>query len=208
MRTIPFRSDGDAAAAGAAAAKVAVAAGVILFPTETFYGLGADPRSPQAVERVFDAKGRPRDVALPVLCADWQQVRSLVEVPERFRVRLSRIWPAALTVILATRHRLPASPGGTLAVRIPGHPLLRSMLYRTGPLTGTSANRHGDPPCVEPRAALASLAAGPDLLLDGGPTAGGAPSTVVDLTGEEPRVLRQGTVLWEEPFPWDQQFSG
>lgn len=207
MRSLPLRSDTDAATAASAAAEVAAAGGVILMPTETFYGLGADPTCQEAVDRVYAAKGRPRGLALPVLCADWQQVGSLVQVPERFRVRLSRIWPAALTVILPSRDRIPASPAGTLAVRIPGHALLRSVLYRTGPLTGTSANRHDRPACSDPAAALASLAVDPDLVLDGGPTVGGCPSTLVDLSGERPSVVRQGDVHWDEPFPWDQQFS-
>jgi tRNA threonylcarbamoyl adenosine modification protein (Sua5/YciO/YrdC/YwlC family) len=201
MRTVRFRDESEAAAAAAAAAAVAAAGGLILLPTETFYGLGADPADADAVGRVFAAKARPRELALPVLCSDWQQIERLVEVPEHYRVRLARIWPAALTVILTGRDRLAAAPGGSVAVRIPGHAMLRSVLYRTGPLTGTSANRHGAPACVEPDAALASLAEAPDLVLDGGRTVGGAPSTLVDLTDAEPRILRQGAVLWDEPYP-------
>ena len=203
MRTVRLVVDSDAAAAGRAAAAVAASAGIIVLPTETFYGLAADPSSGEAVDRVFAAKGRPRDLSLPVLCADWEQVNSLVEVPERFRVRLSRGWPGALTVVLCSLEPLPAAPGGTVAVRIPDHALLRAVLYRTGPLTGTSANRHGVPPAVEPAAAIASLDAEPDLLLDGGTTAGGAPSTIVDLTGDDPQVIRQGAVLWQEPYPME-----
>jgi tRNA threonylcarbamoyl adenosine modification protein (Sua5/YciO/YrdC/YwlC family) len=203
VRTVRFRGQADVVAAAEAATVTAAVGGVILLPTETYYGLGADPTNPEGVDRVFAAKGRPSDLALPVLCADWLQLEALVVPPEEFRVRLSRIWPAALTVVLPCRVPLPAAPAGTLAVRIPGHAMLRSLLYRTGPLTGTSANPHGWPPCVEPATALRSLAAPPDLVLDGGVTAGGGASTVVDLTGDRPSVLRQGAVLWEEPFPWD-----
>jgi tRNA threonylcarbamoyl adenosine modification protein (Sua5/YciO/YrdC/YwlC family) len=138
---------------------------------------------------------------MPVLCADWQQVERLVEVPERFRVKLSRIWPAALTVVLAVREPLPAAAGGTLAVRIPGHPALRALLYRSGPVTGTSANGHGRPPCVTIDDAVGSLTSEPDLALDAGRTAGGDPSTIVDLTGDRPRVVRPGRVRWEDPSP-------
>lgn len=201
MKKVRFRDEPEAAAAAVVAAETAAAGGLILLPTETYYGLGADPADGNAVERVFTAKARPPELALPVLCSDWQQVLALVRVPERFRVRLSRIWPAALTVILPGRDRLPAAAGGTVAVRIPGHAMLRAVLYRTGPLTGTSANRHGQPSCVEPEAALASLAIPPDLVLDGGRTAGGAPTTLVDLTGVEPRILRQGKVPWDEAYP-------
>ncbi len=203
MRTVPFCVEQDVTEAAAAATEVVAAAGTILLPTETFYGLGTDPRRPEGVDRVYAAKGRPTDLALPVLCADWQQLRSLVNVPEEFRVRLSRIWPGALTVILPSHAELPVSPTKTLAVRIPGHAMLRAVLYRTGPLTGTSANHHGRPPCVEASEALESMAQAPDLVLDGGPTAGGESSTLVDLTGDQPCIVRQGPVLWEESFPWD-----
>jgi L-threonylcarbamoyladenylate synthase len=203
MRRLPFLEDAEAAAAGRAVAEVVAGGGLVLLPTETFYGLAANPLDRGAVSRVLAAKGRPPELALPVLCSDWQQLEALVEVPPAHRLRLSRIWPAGLTVVLPCRVPLPAAPGGTLAVRIPGHALLRAVLYRSGPLTGTSANRHGRPPCVDPDEALASLIAEPELVLDGGTTPGGAPSTLVDLCGAEPRVLREGALRWDEPFPWD-----
>lgn len=203
MRRLPFAADADAGAAAGAVASVLTGGGVVLLPTETFYGLGVDPFDRKAVARVFAAKGRPPARALPVLCSDWGQLESLVLVPESHRVRLSRIWPAPLTVVLPCRRPVAAGPTGTLAVRIPGHSMLRAVLYRVGPLTGTSANRHGEPPCRDADAALSSLAEPPDLVLDGGTTPGGAASTLVDLTGDEPVVLREGTVRWSEPFPWD-----
>lgn len=204
MRRLAFVDDGDVAPAARAVAEVVAAAGIVLLPTETFYGLAADPVEPRAVARVFAAKGRPAERSLPLLCSDWGQVESLVEVPEAHRVRLSRIWPGPLTVVLRCRRPVAAAGAGTLAVRIPGHPMLRALLYRVGPLTGTSANRHGHPACVEPDAALASLVGSPDLVLDGGRTPGGVPSTVVDLTGDAPRVLREGPVVWDQPYPWDE----
>jgi L-threonylcarbamoyladenylate synthase len=203
LKTLAFRDDDHALPAANVAAEVVENGGLVLIPTETFYGLGADPLQSEAVARVFAAKGRPGSLALPVLCADWQQLESLVVVPEEHRVRMARLWPAALTVVLRCRRSVPAGPEGTLAVRIPGHAIVRAVLYRTGPITGTSANRHGEPPCTEPEAALASIATSPDLVLDGGTLPGGKPSTLVDLTAAEPTVLRQGSVLWDEPFPWD-----
>jgi L-threonylcarbamoyladenylate synthase len=200
---MPFFDDQHASHAGFAAAEVVQRGGVVLLPTETFYGLGADPFQRDAVARIFGMKDRPEGLPLSVLCADWQQLEDLVEVPEAFRVRLSRIWPGPLTAVLRCRRRMPASPAGTLGIRIPGHVMLRAVLYRSGPMTGTSANRHGQPPCVDVESALVSLVAPPDLVLDGGPTEGGEPTTVVDLTGDEPRVLRQGRHRWDEPFPWD-----
>jgi L-threonylcarbamoyladenylate synthase len=203
VKRLLFHDNADAAAAGRAVAAVVAGGGVVLLPTETFYGLAANPFDHCGVARVLAAKGRPPELALPVLCSDWQQLEALVEVPQAHRPRLARIWPGALTVVLPCRAPLAAAPAGTLAVRIPGHALLRAVLYRAGPLTGTSANRHGQPPCVDPDEALASVVEPPDLVLDGGRTPGGAASTLVDLTGAEPRVLREGAVPWQEPYPWD-----
>lgn len=188
------------AAAEAAAVQVLARHGVVLLPTESFYGLGADPADEAAVERVFELKGRPADQALPVVCSDWQQVESLVAIPDRYRVRLSRIWPAALTVVAPCRRPLPAARFDTLAVRIPGHGLLRALLYRVGALTATSANRHREPPAVEVDPALAGLAGEPELALDGGRLAGGPASTLVDLTTDPPRLIRPGPVAWEQAF--------
>ncbi len=196
MRRLRLLGPDDVRAAARALGEVAAAGGVALVPTETYYGLAADPASPEGVDRVYRLKDRPGGMPLPVLCADWGQVESLVEVPAPYRVRLSRSWPGPLTVVLPARRPLPASPGGTLAVRIPGHDLLRALLYLVGPLTGTSANRHGAPPAREVGPAVAGLAGEPELVLDGGLTPGGPPSTLVDLTGAVPRVLRPGPVGW------------
>lgn len=182
-----------------AAAEAVARSGVVLFPTESFYGLGGDPWNRRAVEKIYSMKNRPADLSLPVLCADWEQLEKLVVVPERFRAELARRWPAALTVVLGCRAELPAACGRTLAVRIPDHGALRALLYRVGPLTGTSANRHGDPSCVDADEALGSLVGRPELVLDGGPTAGGEASTLVDLTGDSPRILRPGKCPWVEP---------
>ncbi len=201
MKRLPFVEPDDVVAALSVAAGVISDGGVAVVPTESFYGLAADPRRDEAVRVIHALKGRPAALGMPVLCADWQQVERLVEVPERFRVKLSRIWPAALTVVLAIREPIPAAVGGTLAVRIPGHPALRALLYRSGPVTGTSANGHGRPPCVTIDDAVGSLTSEPDLALDAGRTAGGDPSTIVDLTGDRPRVVRPGRVRWEDLYP-------
>jgi tRNA threonylcarbamoyl adenosine modification protein (Sua5/YciO/YrdC/YwlC family) len=201
VRRLPFVEPDEVLAALSVAVGVISDGGVVVVPTESFYGLAADPRRDEAVRLIHALKGRPADLGLPVLCADWQQVESLVEVPERFRVKLSRIWPSALTVVLAARESIPAAAGGTLAVRIPGHQALRALLYRSGPVTGTSANGHGKPPAVMVDDAVASMTSAPDLALDAGQTAGGDPSTIVDLTGDRPRVVRSGRVRWDDPYP-------
>jgi tRNA threonylcarbamoyl adenosine modification protein (Sua5/YciO/YrdC/YwlC family) len=146
-------------------------------------------------------KDRPSELALPVLCADWRQLESLVAVPDFYRIKLTRLWPSALTVVLPTVDDVPAARRGTLAVRIPGHAELRALLYGIGPLTGTSANRHGDPPVTTVDDAVASLVGAPDLALDAGTTRGGEASTLVDLSGNRPEILRPGPCAWEESYP-------
>jgi tRNA threonylcarbamoyl adenosine modification protein (Sua5/YciO/YrdC/YwlC family) len=201
MIRLPFVEPHDVVEAVQAGGVTVAGGGVLLLPTESYYGLGSDPRSEAGVARVFSMKERPPELGLPVLCADWQQLESLVVVPKRFRTKLSRLWPAALTVVLPTVSDLPAAQRGTLAVRIPAHPELRALLYGVGPLTGTSANRHGDQPSTTVDGALASLAEAPDLGLDAGATAGGEVSTLVDLSGGEPEILRPGACSWEEAYP-------
>ena len=196
MKRLPLTNPEDIPDAAAAVGETAAAGGVVLIPTETFYGLAADPASEAAVEKVCAMKARPRGVPLPILCADWTQVERLVEVPERHRVRLSRSWPGPLTVVAPARRPTAAGLEGTLAVRIPGHRLLRALLYIVGPLTGTSANRHGAPPCTEADRSLSQLDPAPDLVLDGGLTPGGIASTLVDITGPSPKVLRAGAAPW------------
>jgi len=201
VRRLPFKENHEILAALNLAVEVLGDGGVAVVPTESFYGLAADPRRERSVQAIRVLKGRPADLGLPVACADWQQLEELVVVPQRFRVKLSRIWPAALTVILPAREAIPAAMGATLAVRIPDHAALRSLLYRTGPLTATSANRHGKPPCVTIDDVLGSLMGDPELALDGGRTPGGEPSTLVDLTGDVLRLVRPGRVSWEDSYP-------
>lgn len=200
MIRLPFCDPEEIRSAVGVAAGVVAAGGVLLIPTESHYGLGADPRRPDAVKRIFELKGRPEGLALPVVCSDWGQVESLVSVPEVHRLKLARIWPAALTVVAPSTSPVAASSTTTLAVRIPDHDGLRALLYRVGPLTATSANRHGEPPCPGVDGALESLFGVPDLVLDAGDLAGGAVSTLIDLSSEEAREIRSGPVLWDKPF--------
>jgi L-threonylcarbamoyladenylate synthase len=186
------------------AAEVVASGGVVLIPTESFYGLGVDPRSASAVERVIELKSRPDTLGLPVVCCDWEQVDTLVEIPAGHRVKLSRIWPAALSAVAPCRERVAAARAMTLAVRIPDHDHLRALLYRVGPLTATSANGHGASPEVEVKAALSSLRGTPDLILDAGELTGGRVSTIVDLSSEDGEVIRPGAVGWDQPFDLEE----
>jgi len=165
-------------------------------PTETFYALAADPLSASGVERVRALKGREGSKPLLVLFAAREQLAPLgVAASAELLDRYLAIWPAPLTVILPIVRPIPASLGAlSLGVRLPAHPGLCALLARTGPLTGTSWNRAGEPPRSDPAAP-----GGPeeiDLLVDGGTTAGGAPSTLLDATVSPPRVLREGAFRW------------
>lgn len=201
MIRLPFVETGDVLEAIEASRAAIARGGVLLLPTESFYGLGADPWNETGITKIFSMKARPAELGLPVLCADWQQVEALVVVPDAYRVKLARLWPAALTVVLPIVNDVPAARSGTLAVRIPDHAELRALLYRLGPLTGTSANRHGEAPSTTVDGAIATLEEAPDLALDAGATAGGMASTLVDLSGGEPEILRPGVCVWEEPYP-------
>jgi len=164
--------------------------GVILIPTETFYGLGADPACESAIRRIYELKERPQGMPLPVLVSGWTQLEVLCHVPEVHRQWLKQQWPGKLTAILPLRTRLVAAVGDSLAVRIPDHQLLRALLEEVGPLTGTSANRSGQPPTCSTEEALESLKEPPDLILDGGKTAGGKATKIVRFSGSQRERVR------------------
>jgi L-threonylcarbamoyladenylate synthase len=174
------------------------AGAVLAIPTESSYGLAVDPRSERGVRRIRQIKGREAGKALLVLAADRAQLEGLgIAATKETLERFLALWPAALTVILPLASPLPASCGApTIAVRIPAHAQLRSLLEETGPMTATSLNRSGQEPCVDPDDAERLFGDELDVLVDGGITAGGPPSTLLDATVDPPRVLRAGA------FPW------
>ena len=185
-----------------AQAAAAVRAGqLVVFPTDTVYGIATRPDDPAATARLFEAKRRPRDLELPVLAASVNEVRALVVFEADAERLASACWPGGLTLVLE-RTALSAAwdLGGdpvTIGVRIPHHPLARALLAASGPLAVTSANRSGEPPgatCEELEAAF-----GDDVALylcqDEPPM--GTPSTVVDLAHGPARVLREGAVAPE-----------
>ena len=183
-----------------AAAAAALADGDIVgIPTDTVYGLAADPWHSGAADRLFLLKGRPRTVELPLLVADQSQALELATaVPESARLLMEAFWPGALTIVLPRRPEIEADLGdedGTIGVRCPAHPVPRALCAVAGPVAASSANRHGDPPLTSAQA-LASTLPGVALVLDAG-ACDGLPSTVVDSTGEIPKLLREGAIPWE-----------
>ena len=170
--------------------------GVLAIPTESSYGLGADPRNPVGVEAVDRIKGRERGKALPVVVADLAQLADLGIDPDLPILEpLSACWPGPLTVLLPLARPLPAAAGEpALAVRIPGHDGLRRLLAELGHgLTATSANRSGGAPVLDPEAAAELLAGEDAAVVDGGILSGGLPSTLVAIEEAGPVVLRSGS---------------
>lgn len=172
--------------------------GVAAVPTETFYGLAGDPENATAVERISRIKGRDDGKPFLVLFSDAAQLdRLAVNADSRTLDFWLGIWPAPITVVFRLERPIAASRGSpTIAVRRPAAPELCNILAGVGPLTGTSANRSGRPALTDPDDVARELGSEIDLLIDGGRTPGGQPSTLVDATQEPPVVLRAGA------FPW------
>jgi L-threonylcarbamoyladenylate synthase len=200
VRRVPLGDLVESEAEVAGLRDVLAQGGVAAVPTETFYALAADPASEKGVSRIFEIKGRDDRKPLSVLVSSSDDLARLgVEAAPRLLDRFFGIWPAPLTVVLRLRAPIAASRGSrTLAVRVPTGETIRRLLDRVGPLTGTSANRSGQLPISDPDELARELGDDLDLLVDGGPTPGGAPSTIVDATLEPPRVLRSGAYAWTD----------
>jgi len=183
----------------------AVAKGkLVAFPTDTVYGVGASIRLVDAVVRLYSAKSRPRDKAIPVLIAHASELPSVaVDVPSE-ALRLSeRFWPGPLTMVLKKSPAVPSEVTAgqdTVAVRVPDHEVALELLRLTGPMAVTSANISGAPPPLTADGVVSQLCDKIDLVLDGGRCPGGIPSTIVDLSGDEPAVLRSGPISSKEIF--------
>jgi L-threonylcarbamoyladenylate synthase len=174
----------------------------IAFPTDTVYGVGAAGLDAQAVLRLYDVKDRPRHQAIPLLLADTDDLRGVCPmIPPIAEALARRHWPGGLTLVVPAASHLPAellAGGSTVAVRIPAHAVLRDLIRRLGqPLAATSANLHGRSNPASAEDVAADLGPRIQLILDGGRTPGDVPSTIVDVTGDTPRVLRQGVVRVE-----------
>ena len=178
--------------------------GVVAYPTDTFYGLGADPRNREAVRKLFSIKGRSADQPILLLVSDRSGVNAWVSsvTPSAERL-MDRFWPGPLTLVFpAAAHVLPelTGGGGTIGLRVPGSDMARSLLRAVGTaLTGTSANRSGGRDLRTADEVIAEVGDRVDLVLDGGAAPGDRPSTVVDVTGASPRIIRQGVVDISSP---------
>ena len=172
---------------------------LVILPTDTVYGLVCDPRRPEAVERVYRAKGRPRELPLALLLRDMAQVGELVEdVPEPAARAMQHFWPGPLTVVLRDKSDITAAVrarGKTVGLRLPAHVVPRLVADRLGfPLASTSANRSGQPAPTSAAQAVEQLGGVVQLVLDAGPAPFGQESTVVGFTEHPPRVLRAGGI--------------
>ena len=168
--------------------------GVLGVPTESSYGLGADPADARGVGAIFRAKGRAQEEALPVVVADVEQAVALGVARDAPGLdAAASLWPAPLSLIVPIARPLPSSAGGsTLAIRIPGHARLRALLRRIGPLTATSANRSGAAALLDPAGTSEILGGIDHRVIDDGVLPGGAPSTLVRWEGGAFRVVRPG----------------
>ena len=175
--------------------------GVIAFPTDTVYGVGADAFQPEAVELLYVAKGRPPEKAIPLLLASADDLFLIAsKVSEAARWLAARFWPGGLTLVVPRHPRVPevVSPGPTVAVRVPDHRCPLALIATLGaPLAATSANLSGQPSSTTAEQVLAQLGGRIALILDGGPCPGGVPSTVIDVTVDPPVILRHGAISAE-----------
>ena len=185
------------------AAAAALARGrLVAYPTDTLYGLGADPRDAAAVARVYQAKARPARLAMPLIAADLVQVDECAACLSPLARRLAdRFWPGPLTLVLDAAPTLDPrilGEGGSVAVRVPAHPVAVALARTFGhAVTSTSANRSGVEPASDAASVMAAFGDDIALVLDGGPTTGGSPSTIVDARDTAPVLVRAGAVPWD-----------
>lgn len=188
---------------GIAAAATAVRSGrLVVLPTDTVYGVGADAFDAAAVAALLAAKGRGRDMPVPVLVGSWHTIDGLAfSVPDAARELIRAFWPGALSIVVTQAPSLQWDLGesnGSVMVRMPLHPVAIELLREVGPMAVSSANISGQPPAVTADDAHRQLGELVDVYLDAGPSAQQAASTIVDLTAPTPRILREGPVTREE----------
>jgi len=177
--------------------------GIVACPTDTVYGVGAAINIEPAVERVYRIKGRPLGRSLPILLADKSQMAEVARVVPPLAWRLAdRFFPGALTIVLFKSESVPDIVTGgrkTVAVRVADHPIPIAIVRGLGvPIVGTSANLSGSPSALTAEEVRAQIGDRVDMIIDGGRCPGGIESTIIDVSGEKPRILRQGPISMEE----------
>jgi tRNA threonylcarbamoyl adenosine modification protein (Sua5/YciO/YrdC/YwlC family) len=182
----------------AAAAGMIRSSRLVVFPTDTVYGIGCDAFDTVAVNALLDAKGRGRNMPLSVLVGSWSTVDGLVlSVPQQARALIEAFWPGGLSIVLPHAPSLAWDLGdtrGTVMIRMPLHPVVLELLREIGPMAQSSANISGQAPASTVSAAQSQLGDSVAVYLDGGPAGEAVPSSIVDLTGDTPRMLREGAV--------------
>jgi L-threonylcarbamoyladenylate synthase len=175
--------------------------GLVAFPTDTVYGLGSLAFDNTAIKSIYTAKNRPIERAIPILIGDIKDLDQVaVDIPQMALTFATHFWPGSLTCVVPKKHTLPSavSATATVAVRIPDHADARALLHMVGPMAVTSANLSGESSPSTAREVYDQLAGRIPLILDGGPTPGGIASTLVDCTGEQPLILREGPISLQQ----------
>ena len=173
----------------------------VAFPTDTVYGIGVSAYDPKAIKKLFAIKEREQSRSIAVLIASTTELEQVADHPSAQAQQLAQaFWPGPLTLVVPRNPRLPRdlSPKATIGVRIPDHPLALALLQAAGPLAVTSANLSGQPDCCTASEVVAQLDGRLSLVLDGGRTPGGVPSTVADTTGGNIRLLREGPLSMDD----------
>jgi L-threonylcarbamoyladenylate synthase len=200
MQRVIVDPDQPDSASLAAAVTALRSGGVVAFPTDTLYGLAVDPRSNVAVARLFALKGRPAQMAVPIVASDVEQAAGAGTFGPRERRLAEAFWPGPLSIVIpAAAAIVPGVRGGgdTVAIRVPAHAVARRLAAAFGfCVTATSANTSGHPPATSADEVARHLPE-VDVLLDGGPAPGGAPSTIVGFDRDAPVLLRAGAVPWD-----------
>jgi len=196
-------SDAAQRATGIASAISTLKSGrLVVLPTDTVYGLGADAFNSEAVAALLAAKGRGRNMPVPVLVGSWNTIDGLVySVPPQARLLIEKFWPGALSLVVRQAPSLSWDLGdanGTVMLRMPLHPVAIELLREVGPMAVSSANMSGQPAAVTAKDAQDQLGGLVDVYLEAGTAARQAASTIVDLTGPAPKVLRQGPITAEQ----------
>jgi L-threonylcarbamoyladenylate synthase len=207
MIRLPVDPESPASDVMALAAAVIGRGGLVALPTDTLYGLAVNPFDAVAVHRLFQAKGRAAAQAIPLIAANQTQVvAALGELSRQAAALAQRFWPGPLTLLVTAPGSLAgavAAGTGRVGIRVPAHSTACALcLACDSPLTATSANLSGEPASNDPDIVARTMLDRIDLLLDGGLTAGGRPSTIVDVTGPAPVLIRAGAIEWEEVRAW------